>query len=72
MGKHFPSVSSLLKIADLFDFSIDYIMGLSEIKKPLSEKILPNDEVNLLSLYRNLNANHKEKTIAFMQGLSNS
>ena len=72
LGKHFPSMINLLKMAALFDSSLDYIMGLSKIKRPINEKLLPADEVSLLSLYRNLSINHKEKAIAFMQGLYNS
>ena len=72
IGKHFPSFSSLLDMSRLFGASLDYIMGLSVIKKPISEECLPNDEVALLSLYQSLSLNQKEKAIAFIKGLCSS
>ena len=70
IGKHFPSAKSLLQMAKLFDASIDYIMGLSSIRKPIIEDNLPDDEVHLLILYRGLNNTTKEKAHAYIQGLS--
>lgn len=72
IGKHCPSISSLLKMADIFDASLDYIMGLSDIRKPIKEEHLPNDEISMLILFRKLNVNQKEKAIAYMQGLNES
>jgi len=68
IGKHYPSVKSLLKMADLFDASIDYILGLSDIRKAASDQVLSQDEVRLIALYRKMNRLQKEKTYAFMQG----
>ncbi len=69
IGKHYPSAKSLIRMSELFDASIDYILGLSPLRKVILEKGLPNDEVRLLSLYRHLDATQKEKTYSYMQGM---
>ncbi|MPM70685.1 hypothetical protein SDC9_117642 [bioreactor metagenome] len=68
IGKLYPSVKSLLKMADLFNASIDYILGLSDIKKAASTEILSHDETRIIALYRKMNKMQKEKVYAFMQG----
>ncbi len=68
IGKHYPSVKSLLKMADLFDASMDYILGRSDIRKAASDEIISQDEVRMISLYRKMNNLQKEKLCAFMQG----
>ena len=70
IGKHYPSAKSLIRMAELFEASIDYIMGLSPVRKMLSEKGLSEDETKLILFYRKLNKTKKEKVISYMQGLS--
>lgn len=70
IGKHYPSVKSLMRMMVLFDASMDYIMGLSPIRKADVEKILPNDEIKLLSLYRKLDIVRKEKVYSYIQGMT--
>ena len=69
IGKHQPSIKSLLKMATLFNSSLDYIMGLSDIRLPTREDGLPENEASALSLFRALNDVQKEKATAFMQGM---
>ena len=70
IGRHYPSVKSLLHMVRLFDSSIDYIMGLSPIRKNIAEKSLSDDEARLLSLYRNFDDTRKEKAYSYMQGMT--
>lgn len=70
IGKHYPSVKSLLHMVKLFDASMDYIMGISPIRKMEIENILPNDEIRLLSLYRKIDETQKEKVYSYMQGMA--
>lgn len=69
-GKHFPSVKSLLKMAELFDASCDYILGVSDIKKPMKESQLNNGEISVLSLYRKLDEIKKDRAMAYLEGLA--
>lgn len=68
LGKHYPGVNTLIKLAVLFNASIDYILGRSNIKKAEAETILTRDEVSLVSMYRKLNPLQKERVCAFIQG----
>jgi len=68
-GRHYPSVASLLKMAILFNSSMDYIMGVSEIRLPVKEDALSQKEATALSLFRDLSENQKEKVLGFMQGM---
>ena len=69
IGKHQPSVKSLLKMAALFNASLDYIMGLSDIRLPMKEDGLPENEVAALSLFRGLSNAQQDRAMAFMQGM---
>ena len=70
MGKHYPSVKSLLRMVALFDASMDYIMGISPVRNAIVEKGLPDNEVRLLSIYRKLDDVQKEKAYSYMQGMT--
>ncbi len=69
IGKHYPSVTALLKMADLFHTSVDYILGLSDYRLMEKTDGLPNDEATVLALYRSLCTNQKEKVIAYISGM---
>ena len=69
IGKHHPSVKSLFKMSELFGASLDYILGLNDVRLPVKADGLPNNEVFALSMFRQLDAAGKEKAIAFMQGM---
>ena len=68
-GRHYPSVKSLLIMSALFHASLDYIMGIAEMRLPGPKEGLSGNEVMLLSLFRSLNPMQKERAIAFMQGM---
>ena len=70
IGKHYPSVKSLLRMSELFGASMDYIMGMSPVRSAILEKGIPDDEVRLLRLYRTLDKLKKEKAYSYMQGLA--
>lgn len=70
--KHYPRFSHLIVMSKLFNASVDYIMGLSDIRLLVKENSLSNNEISMLTLYRKLNEHQKEKAIAFIQGQINS
>lgn len=70
IGKHLPSVKSLLKLSKLFHASMDYIMGLSNIRIPENENNLSNEELALLFYYRELSSVQKGKVLSYLQGMS--
>lgn len=67
-GKHYPSVSSLIRLMKIFNASIDYIMGFSDVRNPI--KTLEEDEQMILSYYKSLPAQKKELVTAYLKGLS--
>ncbi|MDD6065738.1 MAG: helix-turn-helix transcriptional regulator [Firmicutes bacterium] len=69
-GKHAPSLKSLIKLADLFDVSIDYLVGRSDVRKMERRDVLSEDEALLLSRFRSLNTIDKARMLAYSQGMS--
>jgi len=67
-GKHYPSITSLIKMSKIFNSTMDYIMGFSDVRHP--EKSLSEEEALLLSFFRSLPSEGKKMTLAYMQGLS--
>ena len=47
-GKHLPSLKSLIKMADIFHVSTDYLIGRSDVRKPSATSPLPNEDIALL------------------------
>lgn len=66
-GYREPSFEVLKKLANYFDVSTDYLLGLSDdLGAPISApaSTLPADEKELLDLYRQLNYEGKQRLIA--------
>ena len=63
-----PSFKDLVSLADFFEVSTDYLLGLSENDTPAfknsSAPTLPKDEKELLELYRQLPFESKQRLIA--------
>ncbi len=66
-GKCYPSFQSLLKLSEIFNASIDYIMGLSDNNDKC--RILNSSESECLSVFNTLSDTSKVKAISYMQGL---
>lgn len=75
-NKHLPSVSALIKMSEIFDASMDYILGLSDIRYILSmEEYTSSDssqKSDLLSCYQKLGSKNKTRLISYAQGLLDS
>ena len=67
-GKYLPTVEVLIKIANYFGVSTDYLLELSDVKVPVKT---PTDdqEAYLLSLFSSLPAQHRERVIGYIEGL---
>ncbi len=66
-GKCYPSFQSLLKLSEIFNTSIDYIMGLTD--KNSNSRELNEKECVCLSLFNRLDDNNKERALSYMHGL---
>lgn len=68
-GKHYPSVSTLLKLSDIFHVSCDYILGLSDTRYISNMGQTPEDELILLDKWRALDEKRKAVLLAYADGL---
>ena len=67
--KHFPSTNSLIRLRDIFGVSIDYILGLSDVRyNPLLKSDLNEDELGILTLYRKMDASQRERAFSYLEG----
>ena len=69
-GKHLPSLKSLIKMADIFHVSTDYLIGRSDVGKPSATSPLPNEDIALLDCFHDLDTVDKARLVAYAQGLS--
>lgn len=68
-GKHYPSVTSLLKLSHIFHVSCDYILGLTDCRYPLQSQPYSSKEQLLISKWNLLNEHQQELLIAYLDGL---
>ena len=66
--KHFPSFSQLVRLSKLFHASIDYIMGLSDVRNPTHPEMNENLQKLIFCCMR-LNGVEVELVTAYAQGL---
>ena len=52
VGERTPDLETLINIANFFSVSIDYLVGLSEVKYSIINNDLSSDELEYLSKYR--------------------
>jgi transcriptional regulator with XRE-family HTH domain len=72
-GKNEPSLSTLERMADIFDTSIDYIIGYTDIRQPLdkiNQVSLSADECTLLNKFRTLTEKQKQIALGVLIGFN--
>lgn len=67
-GKYYPSFPVLVRLSQLLNTSIDYLMGLSDVRHPQPSALPPQAEA-ALSAFLALRPQQREKALAYMQGL---
>lgn len=67
-GKYYPSFPVLVRLSRLLNASVDYLMGLSDVRHPQPSALPPQADA-ALSAYLALNPRQQEKVRAYMQGL---
>ena len=74
-GKSEPSIATHKKLAELFNTSVDYIIGYSDIRQPLDKILqteLNNDECILINKYRALPEKQKNISLGIILGLNSA
>ena len=54
-----PNIASLIKIAEYFSVSVDYLLGLSSVKNPYSADKFTPKEAEIITKYRKLSPENK-------------
>lgn len=67
-GKYLPTIEILLKLAEYFGVSTDYLLGLSDIKTPI-KFVADVQSAYLLSLFESLSGNYRERVIGYVEAL---
>ena len=68
--KYYPNVESLLKLSKIFNASIDYILGLSDVRNPQLPDRLGFYERQLISLMNTMDEVSREKLLSYAEGLN--
>lgn len=71
-GRHQPSIEILIQMSKIFNVSVDYIIGNSDIKSPAKEfdvQGLTNDEKELLTVFKELDEKSQQKAIGMVLAL---
>ena len=69
VGSAEPDIGTITKLAKYFNVSTDYLLGVSEIKMPLTKSDLTDTEIEHLVVYKSLTKMQKEKVSAYIQGI---
>lgn len=54
-----PSIETLIKLSEIFEVTIDYLVGVSNEKNPYKNMNLTPAEANLIDRFRSLNYENK-------------
>jgi transcriptional regulator with XRE-family HTH domain len=54
-----PNYLTIIKIADVFNVSVDYLLGVSSVKNPYTAEKFTPKEAEIITRYRRLNKENK-------------
>jgi len=69
IGTAEPDISTILRLAEYFRVSTDYLLGKSETKIPMAKSDLTDAEIDHLISYQALSKSQKEKADAYIRGI---
>lgn len=68
-GKREPDIDTLIKIADYFNVSVDFLLGKSENKKQPADENISELDKKLINLLLDLSPDEVQRVRDFVQGL---
>ena len=69
VGSAEPDIRTIIELAEYFNVSTDYLLGISETKMYLTKSDLTDAEIGHLILYRSLTNTQRERVDAYIQGI---
>ena len=69
VGSAEPDISTIIRLAEYFNVSADFLLGVSEKRMPITESDLTDEEVEHLAVFRVLSKAQRGKVGAYMQGM---
>ena len=54
-----PGIPTIIKIAEIFNVSVDYLLGVSSIKNPYTKENFSPQEAEIITRYRKLSKENK-------------
>ena len=70
VGERAPDLEMLISLANEFHVSLDYLVGLSDIRSSFRKSDLNAEEIEILSLYRGLSKVKKARLQSYLEGLA--
>ncbi len=70
-GRNQPAIADLKKIASIFDVSLDYLLGVTNVRRPYATDEDSEDFQHFQSYYTQLNPNSRQLALLFMEFLIN-
>lgn len=71
-GERELPLARAIELADYYNVTLDYLAGRTNIKIMRSDTFLTEDEINIISRYRDLSERNKGKAELFIDQLSES
>lgn len=68
-GRNQPGIADLKKIASIFDVSLDYLLGVTDLRRPYASAEDPFRENEFLRYYSMLNEENQKEVLLFTQWL---
>ncbi|MDY3918983.1 MAG: helix-turn-helix transcriptional regulator [Candidatus Limivivens sp.] len=69
-GKHDPTAENLIRIADFFHVSIDYLLKRSDCRKAQAFDQLSDDEMKLIETFRKVRPLSRGRVLSYLQGFA--
>ena len=68
-GRHDPTAENLIRIANFFQVSVDYLLRRSDCRIAQSSDQLSPEDAELLSLFHNASPLIRQRVIGYLQGV---